>query len=298
MAADERPDGVPGQGPIEPRELGADASFRFDCHPGVACFNACCRNTDIQLLPYDLIRLKQRLGLTAGEFVATYTVPFEMDHHGLPGLKLAMQPDSAACIFLAGDGCSVYADRPTACRYYALGSMDVRKAGEARLEQKFFVVREAHCKGHEEPKTQTVREYRKAQALDIHDYHNRGWRELIVKKRSSGPAIGKPSARSIQLFDMCSYDMDSFRAFIQSDGFRRIFDLPEEEFRGLLEDEVRLLHFGYRFLRQVLFGEMSIPLRPGAREQRAAERQAVWASRRAAEINRYREQRERTEHEE
>lgn len=298
MDFDDLKDAIPHRSPVQPRELTADAAFQFDCHPGVSCFNACCRRSDIQLLPYDVIRLKQRFGMTAGEFVAAWTTPFEMDQHGLPGLKLATRPGTGECVFLTEKGCDVYDDRPTACRYYALGSMDIRKAGESRLEQIFFVVTEDHCKGHEQPKTQTVREYRKSQALDIYDYHNRGWRELVVKKRSSGPTVGKPSERSMQLFDMCSYDMDSFRAFVQSEGFQRLFDLPEDELNGLLEDEVRLLHFGYRFLRQALFGEMTIPLRPGAREARIAARQAVWAQRREQEIHRYREEQERSQYEE
>lgn len=37
-----------------------------------------------------------------------------------------------------------------------------------------------------------------------------------------------------------------------------------------MRDEVKLLQFGFRLLRQVLFGEKTIPLKPDAREKRLA----------------------------
>lgn len=73
--------------PIEPVELRADSTFQFRCHSGIACFNACCRNIDITLAPYDILRLERHFGMTSKELVAEYTVPFEMDSHGMPGLN-------------------------------------------------------------------------------------------------------------------------------------------------------------------------------------------------------------------
>jgi len=261
---------APYQSPVQPHELRLDDSFQFHCHPGISCFNACCKSIDIQMMPYDIVRLKRRLDMDSKEFVARYTVPFEMDHHGMPGLKLLTKPGSSACVFLTDEGCSVYEDRPTACRYYALGSMGVRKKESAQVEDVYFVVKEDHCKGHFEPKTQTVREYRREQGVDVYDEMNREWRDIIIKKRSSGPTIGQPTARSFQLFDMCSYDMDSFRAFIQSPGFQDVFDLDQETGDAVLSDEDKLLQFSFQFLKQVLFGEQSIPMKAGAREGRLA----------------------------
>ena len=34
---------------------------------------------------------------------------------------------SGECTFLGDEGCTVYEDRPAACRYYAQGNMAVRK---------------------------------------------------------------------------------------------------------------------------------------------------------------------------
>ena len=265
---------VPHRSPIEPVELGLDAEFQFRCHKDIACFNACCRNIDITLTPYDILRLKRRLELSSGEFVARYTAPFAMDPHSMPGLKLATKPNTTACIFLENDGCGVYDDRPIACRYYALGAMGVRKKDSPEVEDIYFVVREEHCLGHNEPQRQTVAQYREEQGCEEYDEANREWRDVILKKRSAGPAIGAPSDRSLQLFDMCSYDMDSFREFIQSEGFGEVFDVGGQEMQTLIEDEDELLKFAFRFMKQVLYGERTIAVRDEATEARLQRRRS------------------------
>jgi Fe-S-cluster containining protein len=289
MDSNETDPNSPFQSPVQPAELTLDSEIQFECHKGIACFNECCRNIDIQLTPYDILRLKRRLGVDSREFVARYTLPFEMDFHGMPGLKMVTKPGTTECVFMVEEGCSVYEDHPAACRYYALGSMGVRKKGASTVSDIYFLVKEAHCLGHNEPVTQTVGEYRKAQGVDKYDAMNRDWRDLIIKKRSSGPTIGAPSERSMQLFDMCSYDLDSFRGFIQSEGFRGIFDLDDSTLESLHADEEQLLQFSIRFLRQVLFGEQSIPVKDGARERRIQERRETWERRREQEAARSRE---------
>lgn len=259
--------------PIQPVTLNLDDSFQFSCHRGIACFNKCCQNIDIQLTPYDILRLKTRLGLNSREFLFRYTVPFEMDGHGVPGLKLRTKDDSMQCEFLTPDGCGVYEDRPTACRYYALGLMSMRKKDSATDEDSYFLVKEDHCLGHKEPQTQTIRDYRKGQGVDVYDDLNREWRQIVLKKRSCGPTIGKPSDRSLQLFFLASYDLDGFRDFISTPSFNEVYELPDEQRETLLRDDIALMRFGFRFLKQSLFGEKTIPERSDAFEKRQARRQ-------------------------
>ncbi len=275
--------------PLQPVELTLNSAFQFRCHKDIACFNACCRNIDLQLTSYDILRLKNHLGLTSSEFVGRYTVPFEMDSHGMPGLKMATKPGTSECIHLTEEGCRVYEDRPAACRYYALGNMAVRKKDSSEVEDAYFVVREEYCLGHEEPHEQTVAEYRVEQGLDKYDEMNSHWRRLILKKRSAGPAVGSPSERSLQLFDMCSYDLDSFREFIQSPKFKEVVELPPEQEQELIDDEESLHEFAMRFLEQVLFGVNSVKVRPDAREKRIKERQEVWDQRRQQQITKHQE---------
>ncbi len=265
-------EGIPNKTPIQPTVLEADSRMQFHCHPGVACFNACCKSIEIQITPYDILRLKNHLELDSSDFVARYTLPYAMDGHGMPGLHLATKPGSSECVFLKPEGCSVYENRPAACRYYALGVMGMRKQAGSAVEDIYFLVKEAHCLGHNEPHTQTVAAYRQEQGVVDYDEANREWRDIIIKKRTSGPTVGQPSARSIQLFDLCSYDLDNFRQFIQTEGFQDGFDISEEEMRGLMSDEKLLQQFAFRFLKQALFAEMTISVKPDARERRLRRR--------------------------
>ena len=263
---------VPYESPVTPVELDLDSEIQFHCHKNISCFNACCKNIDITITPYDIIRLKRRFDMTSSEWVNRYTMPFPMDAHDMPGLKLSTKPGSSACIFLDEEGCRVFEDRPAACRYYALGSMGVRKQGGDKVDDRYFIVREDHCKGHEEPRWLTVREYLEEQGIVEYDENNRQWRDVVLKKRSSGPTVGRPSTRSLQLFDMCSYDIDNFRDFFNSRGFDEVFDMDADEKQSLSDDEDRLFQFSCRFLKQVLFGEMSIPVKVDAQEVRLAKR--------------------------
>ncbi len=263
--------------PVVPATLDGQAPLQFQCRKGIACWNACCSNIDIALTPVDIVRLKHRLGLASWDFLKTYTVPYEMEKDGIAGVKLRPVEGGTACRFMTPEGCGVYDDRPTACRYYPVALLSMRKQDESYDRQSYAIVREDHCLGHREPKTQTIDAYRAEQGVVEYDEAARGWRQLILKKKSSGPTIGKPSKRSLELFFTACYDVDRFRSFVASDAFAGVFDLPDDELRRALTDDLELLQFGYRFLRQVLFGEMSIALHDGnveQRRQRLAERRA------------------------
>ena len=280
------PENAP-QSLLIPVQLTLDDKFQFRCRKGIACFNKCCENIDILLTPYDIVRLKNHFGITSREFIDACTTDFAMDGQGTPGLKLATKPGSAACINLTPEGCGVYEDRPAACRYYALGLVSMRRKDSPADEDSYFVVKEAHCLGHQEPVVQTVRDYRRDQGVDVYDEINREWRQIILKKRSSGPTVGKPSERSFELFFLASYDSDGLRDFIASAGFGEVFDLDSSLRQELLQDEIKLLKFGFRLLKQVLFGERTIPLRPDAVQKRGAryrERLAQRAAGRAGDL--------------
>jgi len=259
---------IPFESQLVPEKLLNTSSFQFRCHKDISCFNECCKSIDITLTPYDIIRLKNVMKIDSRQFLATYTVPFEMDGHGMPGVKIKTADESKQCPFLTESGCGVYEDRPTACRYYALGLMSMREMGSTSDDDYYFTVKEAHCRGHEEDQQQTIQEYRDDQGVTEYDEINREWRQLILKKRSSGPTIGKPSPRSSQMFFMGCYNLDSFREFIASDGFQKVYDLEADFYQEIQADDVKLLKFAYRLLKQVLFGEKTIDLKAHAVDQR------------------------------
>jgi len=107
---------------IQPVQLERKSSFQFRCHPGVPCFTRCCRNMDIILTPYDIIRIKRRLGLTSDLFLALYTQAEMLAEARVPVVRLKMlEEEDGRCPFVSAEGCRIYTDRPVCCRYYPIG---------------------------------------------------------------------------------------------------------------------------------------------------------------------------------
>jgi len=270
--------------PVQPTMLPENAPLQFRCHRDIKCWNACCSNIDIPLTPYDILRLKKRLNLSSGEFLKQYSVPFEMDKDGMPGVKLKAVEGGSACQFMKPEGCGVYEDRPTACRYYPVALLTMRRSDEFFDRSAYALVKESHCLGHFENKTQTIEEYRTEQGVDEYDQKAHGWRQLVVKRKSAGPAIGKPTPVSNQLFFMASYDIDRFRAFVMSPSFNETYSIPVEQMAALVADDEALLEFGVSFLRHTLFGEKCIEEHPDALDKRLARRRAMAEQEKEAEF--------------
>ncbi|MCX8087107.1 MAG: YkgJ family cysteine cluster protein [Rhodocyclaceae bacterium] len=267
---------IPGS-PVVPTMYDGSKVIQFSCHKGIGCWNACCANIDITLTPYDIIRLKKRLGLSSTQFLRDYTVPFEFEKDGIAGVKFRPVEGGTACRFMTPEGCAVYEDRPTACRYYPVALLSMRKQDEYTDTQSYALVEEAHCLGHQVARKLSIDEYRAEQGAVEYDELARGWRQLVLKKKSAGPAIGAPSLKSRQLFFMACYDIDTFRDFVTSEAFNKLFKLDEAMRAMLMEDDVELMQFAFRFLKQVLFGEKSIEIDEAA----AQERLKKWQERQA-----------------
>ncbi|RJQ58291.1 MAG: YkgJ family cysteine cluster protein, partial [Desulfobacteraceae bacterium] len=130
---------------IVPERLGPKTRFKFRCDKEVPCFTKCCKGTDILLTPYDIVRLKKRLGLSSEEFLALYTDPRLLEKTDLPVIVLKkMEAQEEACPFVREDGCIIYTDRPTACRYYPLGVASLSYREDVDGKDFFFFVHEPH----------------------------------------------------------------------------------------------------------------------------------------------------------
>jgi Fe-S-cluster containining protein len=148
--------------PEQSRHAAADR--RRPCHPvflpqGHQLLNACCANIDISLTPYDIVRLKNRLGISSTVFLRDYTVPYEIEKDSIVGVKYRPVDGGTACRSMKPEGCGVYEDRPTACRYYPVALLSMRRQDEFTDTQSYALVKEDHCKGHEVDRKLTVGEY-------------------------------------------------------------------------------------------------------------------------------------------
>lgn len=227
--------------------------FSFACHPGVPCFTECCRQLDLALTPYDVLRLKNRLKLHSGQFLEQYVI-IEWDQRLLfPQCYLTMVDDGrASCVFVSPAGCLVYADRPGACRAYPVGR-GASAGKEDEIEETLVLVREPHCLGFREGPGQTAGEYLAGQGIEDYTRFNDAILSVTQHKRIMNGF--RPSRRQLDQFILALYNLDGFRREF-NDGsitLRRPFRM--DELQGLAGDDEQLLLLGIRWLRQELFGE-------------------------------------------
>jgi Fe-S-cluster containining protein len=255
------------KGPIQPLRLGPDSRFTFRCHKDVKCFTQCCRGINIILTPYDIIRLKNRLGLSSEQFLSLYTELQMLEKTDVPVVTLKLldeegsESDKKACPFVKPEGCIVYEDRPTSCRYYPLGVASLAYKEDPEGEEFFFMVREAHCLGFDEDKSWTVLEWREDQGVDVYDRINAQWADLIVRKRSFPPNLHW-SEQTKQMFFLASYNIDMFRAFVFESSFLKRYPMDPQTLDRIKNDEVALLEFGLKWLKGLLFKQGDPPPAP------------------------------------
>jgi Fe-S-cluster containining protein len=254
---------------VVPVKLTKDSRFKFRCHPKVRCFTACCSNVNIALPPYDLLRLRKRLGLAAHEFITKYGDIQILDKTLFPVVTLKMRDDEKkSCPFVTPEGCTVYEDRPNICRYYPVGMATLRKVdAEGGKDEFYFMTKEDHCKGFEEDKQWTIGEWRADQGADVYDEMNRGWMEILIKKKSHGQGKEFPEIKNEMFFKM-SFDTDYFRAFVFNSTFIELYDIPAERIEKVRTDDTELLKLAYEWLRQAIFAEETLPFKEGALEKR------------------------------
>ena len=234
-------------------------SFSFRCHKDMECFTRCCAALTLPLTPYDILRLKNSLGLTSDEFLLRYTGTRFDAHPRFPMVLLKMRAEDKKCPFVAPDGCLVYGDRPGACRIYPIGRASIKVGQEKEAREKFFVVREEHCLGFGEERAWTIEEWTADQGLDEYNTMNDLWLEIISSPRSLGPE--KEIPRKMQMFSMASYNLDKFRKFVFESRFLQLFDVDSKMIETLAKDDRELIKFAFSWLEFSLFGLNTIKIK-------------------------------------
>jgi uncharacterized protein len=246
---------------VKPVQLGLNSRFKFKCYPGISCFTECCGRIDISLTPYDIIRIKKRLGLTSSEFLQLYTRSELDEKSGLPLVILRMPPETDnKCSFVTPQGCTIYSDRPCACRYYPIGQATLQKQeGLEGVEEFYFLVQEPYCKGHEEDTEWTVTSWRVDQEPNLYDDMNREWKAMMLRRDADArQAIDEKKQK---MFYMASYDLDTFRRFVLESRFLDVFDVPPETIAAIKDDDIALMKFGFQYLKYLLVIEQSLKLK-------------------------------------
>lgn len=236
--------------------------FQFHCHAGVECFTTCCRHLELYLYPYDVLRLKKCLGMHSAEFMQQHTRVAPGSHPYFPAVMLNMLDNKEkTCPFLQEKGCSVYRDRPSACRTYPVErGVEKNLSGSKKLTAHYFLTHHDYCKGHKEQRTYTVKQWERDQFLHEFNLMNDLWAEvdaLFATNPWQGEGTAGPRQ---QLAFMVCYNIDAFRDYMSHHNLLRSFHLDRDRRRRIERDDTELLKFGFEWL-QFVFGDRPL-LRP------------------------------------
>lgn len=246
---------------IQPAKLTLDSKLKFRCHPGVSCFTACCGNINITLTPYDILRIRKALNMKADEFLLRFTTPIYLEKTDMPGVKILLD-EEGRCPFVTPEGCTIYPYRPTTCRYYPVGMANFHEGAQENqvAEEFYFLVKEPHCKGHEEDQVLTIREWREDQGINESDEMNKEWMELVMRRKSFGiqATLSEPAKK---MFFMASTDLDKFRDFVFNSSFLDTYDIDQETLDKIKEDDIALMKFSFKYLASALFGTQDLKIK-------------------------------------
>ncbi len=234
------------------RPLKDDDTFCFSCTPDKKCFTNCCYDLNLVLMPYDIMRLKNRLGMKSTDFLKRYTTVHVGQESGFPVILLTMEGPYLKCPFLQEkEGCTIYEDRPGACRTYPLARMARRSRDMEGVEEFYYIVREPDCQGFKDGKEWTIRQWKEGEQIEKYNELNDVFGELLQAKQEAG--IPHLSADQIEIFYMGCYDIDAFRDyFLNGPNLERYME-AEEVIQRISEDEEELLKYGIRWVKKKLF---------------------------------------------
>jgi Fe-S-cluster containining protein len=234
--------------PKNVNRIEAGETFSFACHPGVDCFTDCCRQLELALTPYDILRLKRETKLDSAVFLDKYVIQEQDAEDVFPRFYLTMVDDGqASCVFVSNKGCTVYPGRPGACRAYPMGRAAIRQDDNS-IDDFFVLLKEPHCHGFAEQEEQNSEKYSRGQGLLNYNKFNDAVATILQhEKIRQGLCL---SSQQTESFVLALYDLDSFRKQLVEGRLA-----ASEKYDAIVhkEDE-QLLLFAVEWLRRELFG--------------------------------------------
>jgi uncharacterized protein len=237
------------EGELSGHRLGPADELAFRCHAGLGCFNSCCRDKRLTLLPYDVVRLRRALGRSSAELLAEHA-ELEIEASGWPTVRLKLAPDGR-CPFVREAGCGVYADRPTCCRIYPLArAVSLGGGGEPAH---FFVVEETggRCLGFGAADAPTVEAWARGQGLDEYRAANDRLTKLLLHPARPRPLSLSPA--ELHAAVMALYNVDVFREFVARPGFAAQSGASAARVERALASDEALLELAQDWLARRLF---------------------------------------------
>ena len=240
-----------------------DDSFTLRCYPGIGCFNRCCRNLNLFLYPYDVVRLKNALGISSDEFLDKHVDIVLRAENYFPDVLLRMsENDEKTCPFLTPSGCSVYPDRPDTCRSFPIEQGILYDADTKKDVPVYFFRPPDYCLGQHEDTEWTISSWTGDQGAK--QYHNMTirWAEIKRMFQTDPWGLEGPQGSKAKMTFMAAYNGDRFREFIFQSSFLKRYKVKTALLKKLKADDVDLLKFGFEWVKLFLWGMKSKQIRP------------------------------------
>ena len=241
--------GLPG------RVIKENDTFSFQCHSGLECFNRCCRNLNLFLYPYDIVRLKNRAGITSDIFLDKYVDIVLRPSSFFPEVLLSMKEDEEkTCPFLSESGCLVYSDRPDACRTFPVEQGVVFDAKTKKKSLISFFRPPDFCLGQYEDKQWTPAEWAIDQDALIYHKMTALWAGIksLFQKNPWG-AEGNKGQKAKMAF-MAVYNIDQFREFLFKSTFFKRYKVKPAIKKKIKKNDVELMKFGFEWVNFFVWG--------------------------------------------
>ena len=245
------------------RRLEDDTPFRFRCHPSVSCFNRCCRNLNLFLYPYDVLRLKRCLEISSDAFLDRHVEVVLREGSAFPSVLLTMADNAErTCPFLSPDGCTVYPDRPDTCRTFPIEVGRLYEADTGSGRPVYFFRPPDFCQGQHETQEWTISEWIADQQAAEHQKMTRRWAELMRLFQSDPWGAEGPQGPRARMAFMATYNLDGFREFVFASTFLKRYRVKPDLLRKLRRRDEALLGFGFDWVRWTVFGRPSPSFKP------------------------------------
>ena len=229
--------------------------FSFRCHSEIACFNRCCRNLNLFLYPYDVIRLKNFLGISSNTFLDKYVDIVSRPQNFFPEVLLRMSENAEkTCPFLIESGCSVYPDRPDSCRTFPV-EQGILYDARIRKDTPVYLFRPPDfCLGQNEKQKWTIQDWISDQDAQMYSRMTIRWAELkrLFQNDPWGPE-GLEGPKSKMAF-MATYNIDRFRDFVFESSFLNRYKVKSDVLKKVRKDEVKLLNLAFEWVKFFLWG--------------------------------------------
>ena len=232
------------------RQIKKGDTFSFRCHAGIACFNLCCRNLNLFLYPYDVVRLKNNLNVTSDEFLDGYVDVVLRAGSYFPDVLLRMADNAErTCPFLSEEGCRVYEDRPDTCRTFPVEQGVLHGPGKSGGQHVCFFRPPDFCQGQHEDKVWTLASWAADQDAELFNKMTVEWSQVKALFHRNPWGDEGPDGPGAKMAFMATYNIDQFREFVFKSSFLKRYRINSMLLKKLKTDDLSMVRFGFDWVK-------------------------------------------------